>query len=112
MVALNDVQLILICFLLGAIFKFLAPYLIKWQESGYVLKFNPAFFINFISNIVIVIFVGLFDFSVWVIPVEALWIACFSAFFTAAGLDSFIKKLVDLLGIRDAILLKTRGVPT
>ena len=74
------------------------------------MKYNPAYLINLFTNLIAVLFAGFIDFSLWVIPVEALWIVCIVAFFTAAGLDSFAKKFIKLLGIVDTIMLKTRGI--
>jgi len=108
MVAISDVQLIFIWYVVGSIFKILFPYFVKWQESGYVLKFNPAYLMDLVVVVFGAVFVGVFDFSMWVIPTGELYVVCMIAFFTAAGLDEILQRILKIIDAYTKVGKKVR----
>jgi len=108
MIELNAIQLIFICFVAGEVFKILFPYLVKWRESGYSLKFNPAFLMDLVVILIGAIVVGIFDFSLWVIPAGELWLVCLIAFSSAAGLDEILQRFLKIVDAYKKIGLKIR----
>jgi len=110
MILPTDIQIILICYIAGAICKVVLPYIRKWYDSGKTLPFNPGFLVDLSLAILAGVAGAVADFSAWDIPFGALWFVCIIAFLTAAGLDAALQFLLKLAGFYPIIMEKTRGI--
>lgn len=83
----------MIGWILGTLWTLLFPFYLKIKKGELTLAdFNYGYLVNFFTTLAIGIFVSMFVFTTWAIPVESGWMVFVISLLTAAGMDDTILK--------------------